>query len=192
MAKTTKTAVKRTPTKAAATAKKTTAKKKAVTLTNKEKKAALDAALAAKKHAGSAPLPPEELIGTAAPAPGNPPVEAHLHQPATLVDGHASGVATVLTPDAARELAERDAQAVQAADGTLRVPDGPDAVIVAPASPAAQGVSPDVTSPVDLSAPVLGSGVAKLHELAPGQSLAPSPPISSSNILPQPEKPSFG
>ena len=55
------------------------------------------------------------------------------------------------------------------------------------------GIHPDVTSPT--TGPVVnvpGTGVAKLSELAPGQSLAPSPPISSSNILPQPDKPSFG
>ena len=52
-------------------------------------------------------------------------------------------------------------------------------------------VHPDVTS---LGGPkaVLGNGIAKHEDLAPGQSLEPSPPASSSNILPQEENPSFG
>lgn len=55
------------------------------------------------------------------------------------------------------------------------------------------GISPDVTSPI--SAPgangweVPGTGVAELTDLAPGQDLSPSPPISSSNIAPLPNKP---
>lgn len=75
-------------------------------------------------------------------------------------------------------------------ENALRVPAG----VAKPAAPYnPQGIHPDVTSPV--TGPVVnvpGTGVAKLSELAPGQSLAPSPPISSSNILPQPDKPSFG
>lgn len=56
-----------------------------------------------------------------------------------------------------------------------------------------QGVHPDVTSPtsatpaVDVKIP--GTGVADPRDLAPGQDLTPSPPMSSSNILPQPNKP---
>lgn len=77
-----------------------------------------------------------------------------------------------------------------AAEAEMRVPAG---VAKAAVTYEAQGISPDVTSPT--TGPVVhvpGTGVAKLSELAPGQSLAPSPPISSSNILPQPDKPSFG
>ena len=56
-----------------------------------------------------------------------------------------------------------------------------------------QGIHPDVTSPtsaapaVDVKIP--GTGVADPRDLAPGQDLTPSPPMSSSNILPQPNKP---
>lgn len=77
-----------------------------------------------------------------------------------------------------------------AEENALRVPAG----VAKPAAPYnPQGIHPDVTSPVTGPAVnVPGTGVAKLSDLAPGQSLAPSPPISSSNILPQPDKPSFG
>ncbi len=55
------------------------------------------------------------------------------------------------------------------------------------------GVHPDVTSPTNLMAaetPALpGTGVADPRDLAPGQDMSPSPPVSSSNILPQPDKP---
>lgn len=54
-----------------------------------------------------------------------------------------------------------------------------------------QGIHPDVTSLTTNEVP-LSDGVARLEDLAPGQSLEPSPAASSSNILPQPEKPSFG
>lgn len=62
-----------------------------------------------------------------------------------------------------------------------------------PAAPAQVGVHPDVTSPTNLMAsevPALpGTGVADPRDLAPGQDMSPSPPVSSSNILPQPDKP---
>lgn len=91
------------------------------------------------------------------------------------------------------EKAAASEQAVQAANAGLtgemaatpRVP-------VAPGKDPA-GIHPDVTSPtsatpaVDL--PVPGTGVADPRDLAPGQDLTPSPPMSSSNILPQPNKP---
>ena len=55
-----------------------------------------------------------------------------------------------------------------------------------------QGVHPDVTSPTSaapaVDVPVPGTGVADPRDLAPGQDLTPSPPISSSNILPTPNK----
>lgn len=55
------------------------------------------------------------------------------------------------------------------------------------------GIHPDVTSPVNLfaaQAPALpGTGVADPRDLAPGQDMSPSPPVSSSNILPNPDKP---
>jgi hypothetical protein len=55
------------------------------------------------------------------------------------------------------------------------------------------GIHPDVTSPTNLYAmqnPALpGTGVADPRDLAPGQDMSPSPPISSSNILPTPTKP---
>ena len=58
------------------------------------------------------------------------------------------------------------------------------------------GVHPDVTSPTNLYAaqtPALpGTGVADPRDLAPGQGMSPSPPVSSSNILPQPDKPGTG
>ena len=64
----------------------------------------------------------------------------------------------------------------------------------APVDPAkAQGISPDVTSAVNVTSlgelPVPGTGVAHPDDLAPGQSMAPSPPQSSSNIVPNPDKP---
>lgn len=68
-------------------------------------------------------------------------------------------------------------------DNPTRRPDDPQQV----------GVSPDVTSPTSLmhhDEPRLpGTGVADPRDLAPGQSMAPSPPISSSNIVPTPLKP---
>lgn len=58
------------------------------------------------------------------------------------------------------------------------------------------GVHPDVTSPTNLMAaqtPALpGTGVADPRDLAPGQDMSPSPPVSSSNILPQPDKAGTG
>lgn len=54
------------------------------------------------------------------------------------------------------------------------------------------GIHPDVTSPTSGSpgdVKIPGSGVADIRDLAPGQSLAPSPPVSSSNIVPTPNKP---
>lgn len=55
------------------------------------------------------------------------------------------------------------------------------------------GISPDVTSPTtgpigQVAANIPGTGVADIRDLAPGQDLSPSPPVSSSNILPQPNK----
>jgi hypothetical protein len=54
------------------------------------------------------------------------------------------------------------------------------------------GIHPDVTSPTNLYAaetPALpGTGVADPRDLAPGQDMSPSPPVSSSNILPLPDK----
>jgi hypothetical protein len=60
------------------------------------------------------------------------------------------------------------------------------------ADAAAPGISPDVTSPTSGSpgdVRIPGTGVADVRDLAPGQSLAPSPPVSSSNIVPTPNKP---
>lgn len=58
------------------------------------------------------------------------------------------------------------------------------------------GIHPDVTSPTNLMAaetPALpGTGVADPRDLAPGQDMSPSPPVSSSNILPQPDKAGTG
>lgn len=56
------------------------------------------------------------------------------------------------------------------------------------------GISPDVTSPTtgpvgQVAQNIPGTGVADITDLAPGQDLSPSPPVSSSNILPQPNKP---
>jgi hypothetical protein len=56
------------------------------------------------------------------------------------------------------------------------------------------GISPDVTSPTtgpvgQVARNIPGTGVADIRDLAPGQDLSPSPPVSSSNILPQPNKP---
>lgn len=56
------------------------------------------------------------------------------------------------------------------------------------------GIHPDVTSPTtgpigQVAKQIPGTGVAEITDLAPGQDLSPSPPISSSNILPQPNKP---
>lgn len=54
------------------------------------------------------------------------------------------------------------------------------------------GIHPDVTSPTSGSpgeVRIPGTGVADIRDLAPGQSLAPSPPVSSSNIVPTPNKP---
>ncbi len=67
---------------------------------------------------------------------------------------------------------------------TPRVPVAPDK------DPA--GIHPDVTSPttaVPGEVRVPGTGVADPRDLAPGQDLTPSPPMSSSNILPTPNKP---
>lgn len=74
---------------------------------------------------------------------------------------------------------------------TLRAP--LDNAMQKPAGDAAPpGIHPDVTSPTtaapgDVKIP--GTGVADIRDLAPGQSLAPSPPVSSSNIVPTPNKP---
>lgn len=102
----------------------------------------------------------------------------------------------------AKEAAEqaRKAQAVEAEqtthvmnelDAPLRAPT--DNAMQKPAAPAQVGVHPDVTSPTNLMAaetPALpGTGVADPRDLAPGQDMSPSPPVSSSNILPQPDKP---
>lgn len=56
------------------------------------------------------------------------------------------------------------------------------------------GIHPDVTSPTtgpigQVAQNIPGTGVADIRDLAPGQDLSPSPPVSSSNILPQPNKP---
>ena len=63
----------------------------------------------------------------------------------------------------------------------------------APREPGQVGIHPDVTSPTNLMAaenPALpGTGVADPRDLAPGQDMSPSPPVSSSNILPLPDKP---
>ena len=102
----------------------------------------------------------------------------------------------------AKEAAEqaRKAQAAEAEQTThvmneleapLRAPT--DNAMQKPAAPAQVGVHPDVTSPTNLMAaetPALpGTGVADPRDLAPGQDMSPSPPVSSSNILPQPDKP---
>lgn len=243
MAKTTKTAVKRTPTKVAKTAKPTTAQKNART---KSEVAAADA------NANTAPTQVDangnaagaaEVTRTAAtPTDTRSPAELAQAQELgqTLADhslevhqaaaGNAQGLAAPYAADGvvaatnervdaihaavqarnaeALEMTEKNAKAAEgheaqrvenvsvpldsagAKEAALRVPEG----LQKPAAAyAPQGISPDVTSPV--TGPVVqvpGTGVAKLSELAPGQSLAPSPPISSSNILPQPDKPSFG
>jgi type II secretory pathway pseudopilin PulG len=73
----------------------------------------------------------------------------------------------------------------------LRAPlDNPMQKPAADSAPA--GISPDVTSPTSGSVgevKIPGTGVADIRDLAPGQSLAPSPPVSSSNIVPTPNKP---
>jgi len=74
---------------------------------------------------------------------------------------------------------------------TLRAPlDNPMQKPAAEAAP--PGIHPDVTSPTSGSpgeVKIPGTGVADIRDLAPGQSLAPSPPVSSSNIVPTPNKP---
>lgn len=61
-----------------------------------------------------------------------------------------------------------------------------------PIEPGQTGIHPDVTSPTNAMAdeqPRLpGTGVADPRDLAPGQDLSPSPPVSSSNIVPTPLK----
>ena len=74
---------------------------------------------------------------------------------------------------------------------TLRAPlDNPMQKPAAEVAP--PGIHPDVTSPTSGSpgeVKIPGTGVADIRDLAPGQSLAPSPPVSSSNIVPTPNKP---
>lgn len=96
----------------------------------------------------------------------------------------AAGRVAQVEADAA---AQRVALASTDVKEVLRAPlDNPTQRRVAPA-----GIHPDVTSSTShaLDMPVPGTGVAELTDLAPGQDLSPSPPVSSSNILPQPDKP---
>lgn len=96
---------------------------------------------------------------------------------------------------------EEQAQAVVASDNAAAVMNDLQAPLRAPTTNSTQkvhgvnevGIHPDVTSPTNLMGaqePALpGTGVADPRDLAPGQDMSPSPPVSSSNILPQPDKP---
>jgi hypothetical protein len=88
--------------------------------------------------------------------------------------------------------AAEQAQLTSVANSTEGVPRAPlDNPTRKPLIDPPAGIHPDVTSSTShaLDMPVPGTGVAEITDLAPGQDISPSPPISSSNILPQPNKP---
>lgn len=100
--------------------------------------------------------------------------------------------------EAANEVREADKAAVETHEAVMNNLEAPlraptTNAMQAPREPGQVGVHPDVTSPTNLMAaeqPALpGTGVADPRDLAPGQDMSPSPPVSSSNILPQPDKP---